>query len=234
MIEINIFMNLTPKIKIRKATVDDIPGILEVERIAWGKDKAATEEMFKSRIKTFPEGILVAVSNEKIVGVIATEIVNYNGYVKNWYELTDNGFIKRTHNPKGDTLYGVDLSVHPFYQKKGIGKKLMESIGKLAIKYNFKKGILGGRIPNYHKFADKINAEDYVKITNKKNPWDIPPDPELLFYRKEYWKVGLKIVKIIPNYFKDPESLNCGVLLVWENPFYNKWYRWIAAQLFRA
>lgn len=223
------------KLKIRKAEIEDIPQILEVEKVAWGEERAATFEVFKSRINTFPEGTMVALIDKKIVGVISTEKINYD-LQKNtlsWYEATDNGFIAKTHNPKGDTLYGVDLSVDPSYQNIGIGRKLMESVGKLAIKYNLKQGVLGGRIPNYYKFANKIKIEDYIKLKEGERN-DIPPDPELLFYRKEYWKVGLKIVKIIPNYFKDPESLNCGVLLVWENPFYNKWYRWIAAQLFRA
>jgi len=123
----------------------------------------------------------------------------------------------------------VDLSVHPSYQRKGVGRKLMEVIGRLAIKYNLKQGVLGGRIPNYHKFADKIKVEDYIK-TDKTTQNNIPPDPEILFYRQ----LGLKVVKIIPNYFDDPESLNYGVLLVWKNPFYNKWYRWIAAKIFRV
>jgi len=183
--------------------------------------------MFKSRIKTFPEGTLVASIGGKIVGVVSTQIVNYDleRDALTWYEVTDNGFITKTHNPKGDTLYGVDLSVHPSYQNKGIGKKLLIETAKLAIKYNLKQGILGGRIPNYWKFADRIRVEDYVKINNQNN---IPPDPELLFYHK----CGFKIKKIIPNYFKDPESLNYGILLVRENPFYNKWYRWIIAKIF--
>lgn len=222
-------MCLGNKVKIRKAKIEDIPQILEVEKAAWGEERAATFEMFESRIKTFSEGTLVAVIENKIVGVIATEIVNYNPEEKilTWYEVTDNGYIGKTHNPKGDTLYGVDLSIHPLYQNKGIGKRLMIAIGRLAIKYNLKRGFLGARVPNYHKYANRIKIEDYVRITKDKGR-DIPPDPELMFYQK----LGLKIVKVVPNYFKDPESLNYGVLLVWNNPFYNKWYRKIASKFF--
>ena len=223
------------EITIRKASIEDIPQILEVEKAAWNEERAATKEMFESRIKTFPEGTLVAMVNRKIVGVIATEIVNYDleKNASTWYEITDNGFITKTHNPKGDTLYGINLSVHPLCQNMGVGRKLMESVGKLAIRYNLKRGILGGRIPNYHKFANKIRVEEYVNINKQNRRSDIPPDPELLFYQKEYWKIGLQVVKIIPNYFKDPESVNFGVLLVWKNPFYNRWYRWIASKLFK-
>jgi ribosomal protein S18 acetylase RimI-like enzyme len=219
------------KIKIRQANIEDIPQILDVEIAAWGKEKAATFEMLESRINTFPEGNLVAVMNEKIVGIVCTEIVNYN-LEKNsfkWNEITDNGYIKNTHNPKGEFLYGVNLSVHPLYQNRGIGKKLMIAVGKLAIKYNLKGGLLGARIPHYYKYANRIKVENYVKITQKDQS-NIPPDPELMFYQK----LGLKIVKIIPNYFNDPESLNYGVLMFWKNPFYNKWYRKIAAMFFKV
>jgi ribosomal protein S18 acetylase RimI-like enzyme len=219
------------KIKIRQAKIEDIPQILEVEKAAWGEERAATFEMFESRIKTFPHGNLVALADNKIVGVVSTQIMNYD-LEKNaftWYEATDNGYIKKTHNPKGDTLYGVTLSVHPLYQNRGIGKELMIAVGKLAIKHNLKGGLLGTRIPHYHKYADRIKVEDYVKITQK-DQRNIPPDPELVFYQK----LGLKIVKIIPNYFDDPESLNYGVLVFWKNPFYNKWYRKIAAMFFKV
>jgi ribosomal protein S18 acetylase RimI-like enzyme len=226
-----MFFQKKNKLKIRQAKIEDIPQILDVEIAAWGKERALTYEMLKSEIKTFPEGTLVAILDDKVVGVITTEIVNYDleKDAFTWYEITDNGYIKNTHNPKGNTLYGVSLSIHPFYQNKGIGKELMIAVGKLAIKYNLKQGLLGARIPHYHKYADKIKVEDYVKITQKDQN-DIPPDPELMFYQR----LGLKIIKIIPNYFDDPESLNYGVLMLWKNPFYNKWYRKIAAVFFRV
>ena len=216
------------KIKIRTAKIEDIPQILEVEKVTWGEGGAATKEVFESRIKIFPEGTLIALVEKKIVGVVATQIIDYNGNPKNLYEMTDNGCITKTHNPKGDTIYGVDLSVHPLYQNKGVGKKLLESIGKLVVRYNLKQCMLGGRVPYYYKFADEIKIEDYVNIEKQKGGNSIPPDPELSFYRK----FGLRVAKIIPDYFKDPDSLNYGVLLIRKNPFYNKWYRWIVVLIF--
>ena len=187
--------------------------------------------MFYSRIKTFPKGTLVAEINKKIVGVVVTEIVNYNPRKDSytWREITDNGFIKKTHKKNGNTIYGVNLSVAPSFQHLGIGTKLLESIAKLAIRYNLKQGMLGGRIPGYYKYADKMNVEKYVNSTIDTGKSKKSLDPEIDFYKK----AGLKIIKIIPNYFKDPESLNYGILLIWKNPFYKKWYRWLAAQIFR-
>lgn len=225
-------MLLKSKIKIRRAKITDIPQILEIEKEAWGREKAASKEMLESRIKTFPEGTLVAEVNKKIVGIVATEKIDYDieGDNRSWYEITDDGFIKKTHNPKGNTIYGVDLSVKPSFQHKRVGTKLLEAIGKLVISYNAKQGILGGRLPGYHKYADKMSVEEYVQSSINTENGERYLDPEVDFYKKR----GLKLVRIIPNYFKDPESLNYGLLLLWKNPFYNKWYRWIIAKFFRA
>lgn len=215
------------KVKIREAKLEDVPQILEIEKKAWGGEKSASKEMFESRINIFKEGTLVAEINQKIVGVVSTEKVNYN-FKKDsftWYEITDNGFIKNSHNSDGDTIYGVDLSVASSFQCSGIGTKLLESIGKMAIRCNAKRGMLGGRIPGYYKYADKMSVENYVNAKKGKRSLD----PEIEFYKRS----GLKIVKIIKNYFKDPESLDYGILLIWENPFYNKWYRWIASIIFK-
>lgn len=220
------------KVKIRQARIEDIPEILFVEKKAWGEKKAATKEMIESRILTFPEGTLVVEVGEMVVGVITTEIVNYDlkKDAHTWYEITDNGFIKNSHKSDGDTIYGVDLSVDPFFQQSGIGTKLLESIGKLAIRYNVKQGMLGGRMPGYYNYADRMSAEEYANATIGTGKGAKSLDPEINFYKK----AGLKIVKIIPNYFKDPESLDYAVLLLWKNPFYNKWYRWIGTKFFKV
>lgn len=213
-------------VKIRQARVEDIEGILIVEEEAWPEGLRATREQFISRIETFPEGTLVAITNDNIIGVIATEIVSYDlkNPISNWNEVTDYGFIKRTHNPKGDTLYGVDLSISRFIGNAS--KLLMEEIGRLVIRYNLKQGILGARIPRYHKFADRMTAEEYVNGRRGNRPID----PELAFYTR----LGLKIAGVIPNYIEDPESCNYSVLLVWENPFYGKPFPKLWSWLFRA
>lgn len=220
------------RLKIRQANFNDVARIVHIEKQAWGKDKAATKEMFKSRIKHFSQGTLVAELNDELIGVVATCRVNYKFIENNhsWYRITDSGYIKNSHNPEGDTIFGIDLSVDPKYQNMQVGTKLLEAIGRLAIKYNLKRGVLGGRIPDYHKYCHKLTVDEYIKATVKTSSGVKALDPEIDFYSK----AGLSIACIIPNYFKDPESLNYGVLLVWNNPFYNKWYSWLGQKLFRV
>jgi len=200
-------------LEVRQAKLRDIKEILLIEKEAWPKGLQATKEMFHSRLKTFPEGFLYAVMNREIQGFVVTEILDYDmrGSPLSWKEATDKGHIKKTHNPNGDTLYGVSLSVSTHAQRR-VSVALLEATGKLVIKYGLKQGVFGSRIPRYHKYAGKMPVEEYIKAKTKTGRL---LDPELGIYQS----VGLKPVRIIPGYIKDPESLDYGILVVWENPF---------------
>jgi hypothetical protein len=167
-----------------------------------------------SRIETFPEGNFISVCNGEINGFVCTQIIKHNkdNMSKTWYEATDNGYIKRTHTYNGNYMYGVSLSVLPSVSHK-TSFKLLEATAKMAVSFNLKGGILGARIPSYHKYADKMTVENYVFQKNKRGRF---LDPELNIYVKAH----LAPIKILPNYFKDPESLNYAVLLEWRNPLY--------------
>jgi len=203
--------------KVRIARKDDVDQLLGLEEEAWLPGQRFDREIFESCMKTFPDGVLVAEEKSRIVGVAVTQIVNYGYKLEDfsltWYEATDNGRIQNTHDPNGDTLYGVNLSVSR-YASRNASKLLMVSTGKLVIKHNLKRGILGGRLPRYHKYQDTMTAEEYLHATSETGR---ALDPELYFYQK----MGLRALKVLPNYFNDPESCNYGVLLVWENPFYH-------------
>ncbi len=213
-------------VRIRQAKVEDIERIIILEEEVWPEGLRATRSQFLSRIETFPEGVIIAIADDTIVGVVATEIVSYNlsNLGLTWKEITDEGFIRGTHNPNGDTLYGIDLSV----SSSGINssKLLMEQIGRLIIGRNLKRGILGARIPRYFKVADKMSAEEYVNGRRNNRPLD----PELIFYTR----LGLRIAKVIPDYIGDPESCNYGVLMVWDNPFYGKPFSALWSRLFKV
>lgn len=197
---------------IRNATKNDIDDILSVEKKVWGEN-SAKREMIISRLHVYPEGSKVAIIDDQIVGVVFTEIIDGHKKFKNWYEYTDNGYIKTTHNNRGDTIFGVGLSVLKEYSNRGIGTDLLLSVGQDIIKKGLKGGILGGRIPYYYKYKDKMSIEDYINFRDNRGKLI---DPEIRFYKK----AGFAIKKIVPDYFKDSESDNYGLLIEWKNPFY--------------
>lgn len=200
-------------LRIRQAQSRDIKEILRIEKEAWPKELRATKEMFHSRLKTFPEGFLCAVMNGEMQGFVVTEILDYDirSSSLSWQQATDHGCIRKTHNPNGDTLYGVSLSVSARAQRR-VAVALLEATGKLVIKYGLKQGVFGSRIPRYHRYAAKMPVEEYIKAKTRTGRL---LDPELGIYQS----VGLRPVRIIPGYIRDPESLDYGILAVWENPF---------------
>ncbi len=75
---------------------------------------------------------------------------------------TDSGSIKN-HDPHGNPLYVVDISVSPQYRKLGIGKWLMNTMYELTVDKRLERLLGGGRIPFYHKYAHEISAVRYVE-----------------------------------------------------------------------
>lgn len=195
-----------------------IKKVVIFDREVWGditdNRYIRNEEKVRSHFRICPYLIYFALKNGEILATVGS-IYTTESEIRNkktWLEKTDNGFLT-THMPNGNVAFGVDLSV-----KKGALKKISDKIVFSAIFISLigegKKTVyIGSRIPSYHKHKD-MKVEDYVYGTRKNGK---PLDPELYFYIKN----GFKIVEIIPEYMEDPESLNCGVLIKWDNPLYN-------------
>lgn len=214
----------TDGIIIRNAAFDDISAIADLESETWGKESSLTPEMIESCLKVFPEGSFVGFCDSKIVGFIVNTRVRYDlkKDIFSWYEVADNGYLAGSFDPKGNTLYGVDLTVKVDCQNMGIGQRLIKTLYRLVLDLNVEQGALGARIPDYHKYASRIPVEDYMMINGFDERRGIPQDPELVFYLREYYGARFEVVKAIPDYFKDPESLNYGILLSWKNLQYRK------------
>lgn len=130
-----------------------------------------------------------------------------------WHDISGRGTLD-THREDGDSVFGIDLSVSPKHQGRGLADKMMQKAFLVSIILGNKKGaFLGSRIPGYHRHAGKISVEDYV--FGKKRDGKTR-DPEIRLYQS----TGFRPVKIVPGYMEDPDSLDYGVLMFWENPFY--------------
>jgi len=212
------------KIRVRQTRLSDIPQLLKIDAEIW-PDFRANEEMFRSRIETFPEGQFVALVNGRIVGSVFTQLINYKDWEHRtftWDEITDFGTIRRTHNPKGDSVYGVGLAVAKKFQDRTVSHLLILCSVQQTIKMNRRRILLGARIPAYRRFSD-TPPEKYIRMVRSKSGRLF--DPELAIYQ-EY---GGMPVKLLPNYINDPESLNFGVLVEWQNPLCNNPLRKIIA-----
>ncbi|MGD6942020.1 GNAT family N-acetyltransferase [Cytobacillus gottheilii] len=171
-----------------------------------------SEEQLKSHIHHFPEGALCIEVDGELAGSLTGLMINFDPDhpYHTWKEVTDHGYIK-SHDPNGDTLYIVDISVKPKFRKLGLGKMLMEAMYHIVIQLNLKRLLGGGRMPGYHLLAEKLTPDEYIAEVVRGNY----KDPVISFLLR----CGRKPIAVCENYLEDNESLNYGVLMEWKNPF---------------
>ncbi|HWP92944.1 MAG TPA: GNAT family N-acetyltransferase [Thermodesulfobacteriota bacterium] len=199
---------------VRNTRPEDFQEILELSLKVYPDFPPWAEWHLKSHLRVFPQGQLVAVESKsgKIVGMAASLIILWDDYdIKgSWREFTDNGMFTN-HDPKGRTLYGAEVMVHPSMQRRGIGKKIYQARRDLTQRLGLLRIRAGGRVNGYFKYAEEMSAEEYVKrvIDGKLK------DPTLSFQLKE----GFSVLAVVPDYLPhDKESLGYAAIIEWINP----------------
>jgi len=171
-----------------------------------------TKEQLASHVARFPDGAMCVEADGKLVGSMTGLIVRYDPEEAHhtWAETTGNGTIS-THDPDGDTLYIVDVSVRPAYRSFGFGKAMAYAMYHLVIEKKLKRLLGGGRMSGYHRYADTMTAEAYAAevIAGRLK------DPVITFLLR----CGRTPVRVAENYLDDEESRNYALLMEWKNPF---------------
>ncbi|MBM7632425.1 GNAT family N-acetyltransferase [Geomicrobium sediminis] len=203
------------KIIVRQTTFADIDQIITVNAIGFGIPEIAFKRKhFESQLRTFPEGQVCVEYDGKIIGSCSSLIIDFEDYGEDhrFEDIADDGYI-RNHNPNGRHLYGIEVVVHPDYRHMKIGRRLYEARQRICQLFNLESILFGGRLPNYHKYADQFSAKEYAEEVIKKNIYD----PVLTFQLSH----GFKLRKVLASYLKhDRESLEYASLMEWKNPHY--------------
>jgi hypothetical protein len=239
-------------IVVRQAREEDVARLVEVEKQAWGHfgTDIYTRDHFVAWLDVHRVGFLVAEFNGLVVGYIYGQLMNFElsniPHFTSCNEITDFGYTRKTHNPNGNSLYGISVvSVQP-----GAGRMLNKSIFALTEKL---------RKQYYFGFPRLSNFDLYMKELERSSQWyvaqHIPEEVIALWYAIECAKmVGGKIwtgicyvqpdlelplpkipdpvlcshlksgvfgiVRIIKNFMKDPSSRNYATLCVYKSTLY--------------
>lgn len=203
-------------VRVREAIRADIPALIELNRAAYpvlaGENVVWGEAHLLSHLRVFPRGQLVAEANGKILGAAASLIVTLGSdpmRQHTWAGITDSGYFTN-HDPQGDTLYGADVYVHPDSRGLGVGHALYESRRELCRRLNLRRILAGGRLWNYHEHAEKMSPQEYAQRVVSGEFRDLV----LSFQLRE----GFQLRAVMPNYLRDPKSLNYASLIEWLNP----------------
>jgi hypothetical protein len=208
------------KIVLRNICNDDIPKIVSIQRESYPEvftGQLYIPQFLENHISLFPEGQFCVELDGDVVASATCLIVSLEPeYAEHtWYDI-----ILKHGNPLsklaivGDTLYADDLVTHPNFRHLGIGTLLFNARKQVAMKYNLRRIIGGGRIPNYSNYADKISVQEYLKKVQNGQIYD-----SVLGFQI---RNGFKVVKVLSNYLYDPSSLNYASFIEWMNPKYQK------------
>ena len=179
-----------------------------------GSDVFWTPKQIDKLIRIFPEGQIVVVVDGKIVGCALSIIVNYDD-VKNdhtYAQVTGNETFD-THTRKGNILYGIEVFIHPDYRGLRLARRMYEYRKELCEKLNLKAIMFGGRLPNYHKYAEQMRPKEYIEKVRSREIYD----PVLTFQLSNDFHVRRVMRNYLPN---DEESKHCATLLQWDNIYY--------------
>lgn len=205
---------------VRPATLDDVDQIVALNAICYPDpaegDAVWRERHVESHLRIFADGQWVVVDDEDQVVAAATSIVVSLGRDPHrdhtWAGITDDGMLY-SHDPFGDTLYGVDIAVHPDHRRQGLARRLYEARRGLCRRLNLRRMVLGGRIPGYAAAGDEISAEEYARQVEAGER----TDPVLTLQLSE----GFALRKVMAHYLRDPLSRDHATFMEWLNPDYH-------------
>lgn len=171
------------------------------------------EEHFLSHCHIFPEGSFVALDGSNVVGLGSGFLTDFDfEHTHHTFKDIIAGGYYTNHDPAGAWYYGADISVHPEYRGRGLGKLLYEARKDLVRRSNRRGIVAGGVLPGYAEHKGQLTVREYVDkvVTGKLF------DATLSFQLKN----GFSVVDLLENYLEDEASDNWATLIVWENPDY--------------
>lgn len=204
------------KIEVDYLKSEDYESLIDVMKEAYPNWSGNfwTKNSIDTLIEKFSEGQIKVTVDGKIAGVALSIIIHYDYFGDNHtYKQITGNYTFNTHDPNGDTLYGIEVFVHPKFRGLRLGRRLYEARKKLCEELNLKAIVMGGRIPNYYLYKDTLTPKEYIQAVKKKEIFD----PVLTFQINNDFHVK----KILKNYLpEDVQSNEYATLLQWDNIYY--------------
>ncbi len=205
-------------IELQYLTIDDYQALKDamIEIYSHMENTYWEEAQIESLIKKFPEGQIVIKINGELAGCALSIKVDYDKFDDtHTYEDITGNYTFSTHDEDGDVLYGIDVFIKKEYRGLRLGRRLYDYRKELTEKLNLRGIVFGGRIPNYHKFADELSPKQYIEKVKRKEIHD----PVLNFQISNDFHPS----KILKGYLEgDANSGEFAVLLEWDNIYYQK------------
>ena len=153
-------------VTVRHLTLQDMTELRHASESVYLNKALATwnESTVKALLTKFPEGQICVVVDGIVVGCAFSLIIEYAdfGDEHTYAEITSDMTFDN-HDPKGDSLYGIEVFIHPSYRGLRLARRLYDARKELCENLNLRAIVAGGRMPNYAQYSDKISASSTLK-----------------------------------------------------------------------
>lgn len=196
---------------LRPLRLDDYDRWRELLTLCFPTLKPWSREQLASQLEQFPEGQLGIEVDGELVASSSSLIIEYGDYHE-WHDylgIADSGYIKN-HDPEGDTLYGIEMMVHPAYRGRKLSRRLYDARKQLCREKNLARMIIGGRIPGYAKHRSEMTPQRYVERVMQKSLFDPVLTSQLAN--------GFQLRELLEDYLpSDEDSAGFATCLEWPN-----------------
>lgn len=172
-----------------------------------------TEEALEEALTRFPDGQFAAVldedGQERVVGAAMMLRTSRPPTVRPlpWSEAT-GGYRLRRHEADGSWLYGVEIAVHPDFQRRGIASALYRERLGLVERLGLRGWYAGGMLMGYHRYRTRYRPREYAERVIRGELKD--PTVSMQLNR------GLTPWGIIEGYHPEPKAGDTAVLIGFE------------------
>ncbi len=204
-------------IEVTPTQLEHIDGLEAVQRVVFAhlpEVAQYTAAMYRRHIAIFPAGqftALVTENGEKhVAGSTTTFRIADFDHVRQPFSAATAWL--DDHDPDGEWLYGVDMSVHPHYRRRGIASLLYNARAELVRRLNLRGEVAAGLLAGYHRYQTTLTIEQYFErvAAGELN------DPTVSMQMR----AGFVVHELLTNYIDDPASGNATALIVRPNPHY--------------
>lgn len=197
---------------LRPRLAEDHEGIRELMQRVYppphGPECVWSTTTLEQHLRHFPEGQFVIQDDQGVLRATSTTMrVNRDRAFSphTWLEITAKGTL-RTHEPKGEILYGVNIAVDPAFQGQGHGRTLYDSRFELGRRLGCSTFAAGARIPGFHRMAGWLTPEEYIRRVVAGGLHDPTLSKQLA--------LGFRVAGVLIDYAYDHETLGYAALIV--------------------
>lgn len=203
-----------PRFITRSLRLGDIPALIELEKMQWTEEQAATADDFRHRIQAYPKlctGAFRVETSELVASIFCRPTCTVD-----WVRPADWATSTlRSGSDTSDSLFGISLT--------SIDGAAALQLVALHYLYAVKRGMrfvyLGSPMPGLARHLGRnpqADVEAYARATRS----GLPVDPQLRYY---HGRGFCEVVAVVDNYFPHEASCNYGAILRAKVP--HRWLR---------